>query len=509
MLYIYDIKNINQMKKDMNDYQFCSFSRLLNECDNINNLCEMAYDFLIIDITNLIRDSSLNNLFYERYLTDLLDTSDNIHFSLQSDLLDDFKIKYPMLIDDNKINYNYVVNMNINSTGELLEAVKQNTLYTYENNTTMLNFINQQKVISFSNLINEDNGISLQYNTDKIRDLLVSEEILYVDITSAIRTLKVRDYLALQYEILFRKIMKSKSIFFTIESSFKQYAMEIFPLFFETTKNISEESSEVFDEKQSKTEKKNYNEILDLITSKLIGHEEFKKDFRRNFLKFSYLKELKQRKILSILICGESGIGKTEFAKITSESIYPGNPLIKINFGNYSTEGVLNSLIGSPIGYVGSEEGGELINKMIISNSKVILIDEFEKATPSVYNFFYELLEDGKFTDRHGKEHDLEGYIIIFTSNMTEKQYKERIPEPLKSRFDMTYNFKVLTVDEKLEYIYSTAEKLISDLNSKYHVDLNLDYLSSDLKKLVVNNNLRNIKRQIEDIIFNEFFQKQ
>lgn len=509
MLYIYDIKNINQMKKDMKNYKFYSFSRLLNECENINNLYGMNYNSLVIDITILIRDSSLNDLFCERYLTVLLDTSDNIHFSLQSDLLDDFKIKYPMLIDDDKINYNYVGETDINSTIELLETVKPNVLYMYENNTTMLNFINQQKAIYISNLIDEDNGVSLQYNTDKIKKLLVSKNILYVDITSAIRTLKVRDYWALQYEILFRKIMKSKSIFFTIESSFKQYAMEIFPLFFETTKNISEESSEVFDEKQSKIEKKNYNEILDLITSKLIGHEEFKKDFRRNFLKFSYLKELKQRKILSILICGESGIGKTEFAKITSEAIYPGNPLIKINFGNYSTEGVLNSLIGSPIGYVGSEEGGELINKMIISNSKVILIDEFEKATPSVYNFFYELLEDGKFTDRHGKEHDLEGYIIIFTSNMTEKQYKERIPEPLKSRFDMTYNFKILTVDEKLEYINSTAEKLISDLNSKYLFDLNLDYLSSDLKKLVVNNNLRNIKRQIEDIIFNEFFQKQ
>ena len=84
-----------------------------------------------------------------------------------------------------------------------------------------------------------------------------------------------------------------------------------------------------------------------------------------------------------------------------SQVIFPGEPLIKINFGNYSTEGVLNSLIGSPLGYIGSEEGGELINKIDTSKSKVILIDEFEKATPSVYNFFYELLEDGVFTDRN------------------------------------------------------------------------------------------------------------
>lgn len=131
-----------------------------------------------------------------------------------------------------------------------------------------------------------------------------------------------------------------------------------------------------------------------------------------------------------------SGIGKTEFAKIVSEKMFPQEELIKINFGIYSIEGVLNSLIGSPLGYVGSEEGGELINKIKKSKSKVILIDEFEKATSSVYNFFYELLEDGIFTDRHGEKHDLNGYIIVFTSNMSQKMYQSHIPDSLKSRFD-------------------------------------------------------------------------
>lgn len=73
--------------------------------------------------------------------------------------------------------------------------------------------------------------------------------------------------------------------------------------------------------------------------------------------------------------------------------MYPNQAFIKINFGNYSNEGVLNSLIGSPLGYIGSEEGGELINKMKLSKSKVILIDEFEKATPSVFHFFMNCLK--------------------------------------------------------------------------------------------------------------------
>lgn len=156
--------------------------------------------------------------------------------------------------------------------------------------------------------------------------------------------------------------------------------------------------------------------IADEINSALKGHDDFKIDFKRNLLKYSFLNNIGDRKIFSTIICGESGIGKTEFAKIVSEKMFPQEELIKINFGNYSTEGVLNSLIGSPLGYVGSEEGGELINKIKKSKSRVILIDEFEKATPSVYNFFYELLEDGIFTGRHGEKHDLNGYMIVFTS---------------------------------------------------------------------------------------------
>lgn len=215
---------------------------------------------------------------------------------------------------------------------------------------------------------------------------------------------------------------------------------------------------------------------------------------------------MRERKIFSIIICGESGIGKTEFAKILSSELYPNSPLIKINFGNYSTEGVLNSLIGSPLGYVGSEEGGELIKKIESSKAKVILIDEFEKATPSVYNFFYELLEDGIFTDRHEVEHNLDGYIIVFTSNMSQSQYIKHIPDSLKSRFDMVYYFVDLPVPEKLEFIFITANSLIAKLKESFNVDIDINTINDELKELCQFNNLRDIKRKVEDIVFNEFF---
>lgn len=215
---------------------------------------------------------------------------------------------------------------------------------------------------------------------------------------------------------------------------------------------------------------------------------------------------MNERKIFSIMLCGDSGIGKTEFAKITSKILFPNEPLIKLNFGNYSTEGVLNSLIGSPLGYIGSEEGGELINKINTSGAKLILIDEFEKATPSVYNFFYELLEDGIFTDRHGNPHNLNGYIIVFTSNMSQKQYQKHIPESLKSRFDMVYYFVDIPLDEKNKYIDAAAANLIDKLNTNYDVKISKDTLDGQLYQLLSLNNLRDIKRKIEDIVFAEFF---
>ena len=143
---------------------------------------------------------------------------------------------------------------------------------------------------------------------------------------------------------------------------------------------------------------------------------------------------------------------------------------------------------------------------MNTSKSKVILIDEFEKATPSVYNFFYELLEDGVFTDRHGNPHDLNGYIIVFTSNMSQKQYQKHIPDSLKSRFDMVYYFVDIPTEEKKKYIDDTASKLIERLNEKFQVQITKECLDEQLYKLLVLQNLREIKRRIEDIVFVEFF---
>lgn len=202
--------------------------------------------------------------------------------------------------------------------------------------------------------------------------------------------------------------------------------------------------------------------IENSLTDELIGHNAFKKDFINKLKNFPILYKLGEMKIFSLLICGNPGVGKTELARIIHKTMYKDSKMIKINLGNYKTQGALNSLIGSPIGFIGSERGGELSNKIRNSDSKVILIDEFEKADTDIFNFFYELLEDGKFTDLTGNEYDLSGYIIIFTTNLSKNNYKEILPPPLISRFTLKSFFEDPNNEEKRAFIEKRIKKLLA-----------------------------------------------
>lgn len=201
--------------------------------------------------------------------------------------------------------------------------------------------------------------------------------------------------------------------------------------------------------------------IENSLTDELIGHNAFKKDFINKLKNFPILYKLGEMKIFSLLICGNPGVGKTELARIIHKTMYKDSKMIKINLGNYKTQGALNSLIGSPIGFIGSERGGELSNKIRNSDSKVILIDEFEKADTDIFNFFYELLEDGKFTDLTGNEYDLNGYVIIFTTNLSKNNYKEILPPPLVSRFTLKSFFEAPNNEEKQAFIEKRIKNLL------------------------------------------------
>lgn len=202
-----------------------------------------------------------------------------------------------------------------------------------------------------------------------------------------------------------------------------------------------------------------------------------------------------------MFICGPTGIGKTETARLLHEFLAPSEKFIKINLGNYSDKNALSSLIGSPRGYIGSSKG-ELSDKIEKSNSPIILIDEFEKAGNEVHNFFLELLEDGQFTDSLGREFNLNKYIIVFTSNIKEQDVADNIAPELQSRFDLMYRMSFLSDEEKINYVDYKTQKLISKFEKAKMANFN-DEERKCIKCINVSefSNLRKINRKIEENI--------
>jgi len=215
-----------------------------------------------------------------------------------------------------------------------------------------------------------------------------------------------------------------------------------------------------------------FSNTLDYVDNNLFGNQAFKKRLREELTKFRLFNKIGYQPIFSVLICGASGIGKTEVARLLHKKLAPNEPLIKINFGNYSAEHALSSLIGSPRGYIGSSKG-ELSDKLTNSRTKVILIDEFEKASKPVYNFFLQLLEDGSFTDSLGREYNLEKYIIIFTSNMPKENVAEYLSPELRSRFNLKCALFPLYEEDKEKYINFKVSQMVERVKGEtgYSID--------------------------------------
>lgn len=513
ILYVYSNEKVEDLKKDFAQSNFVSIGFIFNIAPNIediNELNEEDFDDFIIDISILGFPNGYYNLFMERYLYKLTDKLNNAVFSLNYLQKEAFFDKFPYIF--NSIDDKYVIKLdeNVNTNEDIVPMdnryLELIPLIMYSK-SMLDNYLGKYKVISIGSLFNGSDKLSYSFNIESIKSFLNSNEIKYIDITQLIDLFILRKDLILTFEILLRQIfIYKKDIKFLICDENLKDIKNYLPFTFKINNDFfyNEEVSSLSEEDSSN--KYDIKEIFDIINNRLNGHDDFKRDFKFNLQKYMFLNKLGERKIFSIFLTGESGIGKTEFAKILSEAMYPSESLIKINFGNYSNEGVLNSLIGSPLGYVGSEEGGELINKMKISNSKIILIDEFEKATPSVFHFFYELLEDGKFTDRHGTGHSMDGYIIIFTSNMSRKRYIDNIPDPLKSRFDMVYCFVDLPIEEKKKFAMEVAEKLIEKIYKNTNINIEFTSIKNELDKLITHNNLRSIKRKVEDVVITEYY---
>ena len=125
------------------------------------------------------------------------------------------------------------------------------------------------------------------------------------------------------------------------------------------------------------------------------------------------------RPIGSFLFLGPTGVGKTELSKALAEGLFGDeNAMIRLDMSEYMEPHSVAKLIGSPPGYVGFDEGGQLTEKIRRKPYSVILFDEIEKAHPDVMNMLLQILEDGRLTDSQGRTVNFKNSVIIMTSNI-------------------------------------------------------------------------------------------
>lgn len=166
-------------------------------------------------------------------------------------------------------------------------------------------------------------------------------------------------------------------------------------------------------------EKKLLSDLENLIHNRVVGQDKAVKSIAESIRRSRLGLTDENRPIASFMFLGPTGVGKTELAKTIAEIIFGSESnMIRLDMSEYMEKHTVARLIGSPPGYIGYDEGGQLTEKVRRNPYSVILLDEIEKAHPDVSNILLQILEDGRLTDGQGRTVNFKNTIIIATSNV-------------------------------------------------------------------------------------------
>lgn len=162
------------------------------------------------------------------------------------------------------------------------------------------------------------------------------------------------------------------------------------------------------------------------VKEKVIGQDEAVEKITRAIQRNRAGLKDPNRPIGSFIFLGQTGVGKTQLAKVVAKEIFDSeDALVRIDMSEYMEKFAVSRLVGAPPGYVGYEEGGQLTEKIRRKPYSVILFDEVEKAHPDVFNMLLQVLDDGFLTDSFGRKVDFRNTIIVMTSNIGARQLKD------------------------------------------------------------------------------------
>ena len=254
--------------------------------------------------------------------------------------------------------------------------------------------------------------------------------------------------------------------------------------------------------KLTESEKDRLNKLEDILHQRVIGQDEAVSAVAKAIKRARAGLKDPKRPIGSFLFLGPTGVGKTELCKALAEAMFDDeNLIIRLDMSEYMEAHSVAKLIGSPPGYIGHDEGGQLTEAVRRKPYSVVLFDEIEKAHPDVFNMLLQILDDGRLTDSKGRVVSFKNTIIIMTSNcgigalnakkrqiaqnggepMTDAEVNEFLMEQLKTyfkpeflnRIDVITIFHSLTQKELAQIAKILMKQLCQKLKGQ-HIDLKL-----------------------------------
>ena len=269
--------------------------------------------------------------------------------------------------------------------------------------------------------------------------------------------------------------------------------------------------------KLTKKESEKLKELDTKLKERVIGQDEAVEALARAIKRARVGLKDEKRPIGSFIFLGPTGVGKTELTKALAENLFGDeNSMIRFDMSEFMEPHSVSKLIGSPPGYVGFEEGGQLTEKIRRNPYSVILFDEIEKAHPDVMNMLLQILDDGRLTDSNGRTVNFKNTVIIMTSNIgarliTDKKTlgftsKEENREEKKEYEDIKKDVLAeLKKEFKPEFINRIDEIIVFHKLQKEEMRQIVDIM---LKQVIKRMEVQNIKIKIDDDVKDKIIEK-